>query len=459
MGHEEWAIQVANSEISYPISHYVERRGHRAVLFLGTQFRVIDMLRHGQNPRTIVEDVLRESSRHDVLGRQVTQIRLDRMGLRTHWRSDVGPEGFLGNAGPLRDQHFCYQLGGTLIAVDPFDGRELWRVDDLPSGCEIVADEHYVVLVPPVPHDDRQVAHIFQVADGAFVGARPLPSSIERTRRGADWGRLFLTKTKHPGTQDVTLAMFDPVLGDNVWEQRIPQYHSWAPLDGFDLVVLDETGRVQLFDAETGELQLETQTEIPSNVNAISVVGHPHEWFLFSERRPDVQQPIRSVPLHNRPEFHSINGMAYAFDRDTDEQLWSRELLSLYVDPSLPGRWPLLVLSADAYEGSGRSTNRFQNLLLLNKRTGEVVYEGEGSGQGQGQGTSWVVSDEVPQLQLSFGKTGLAVSFRDEPLGEDADATPPPDEDAPAKRLDPTGAPKRRIPSPSSKLPDLGEEM
>ncbi len=415
-GRPEWTDRSpSRSGFGLPQSAYVERRGHRAVLFFGDRFRLIDMLGDQQKPRTIVEGELIEWNRQDRLGR-ATRLQIGPPGLRGRWRSINGTDDYLGNLGPLTDDLLCYQVGATVFAVDPFNGDELWHVDGLPRGCEILADEQYVVLVPPDPRNNRQEARVFRAADGMFIATRRLPIEIERFRQNADWGRMFLTKTKRAGTPDVLLAMFDPVAGENLWERLVPRFHSWAPLDGRDLVVLDEAGHMALLDADTGEIRFETQTEISPDVKSMTVVGHPDEWFLFTEKSRSAKQDSRIILPNHRQEYHTVNGMAYAFDRQTHEQLWSRELLSLFVDPELPGRWPVLVLSAEALAvpaGGGRAATRFQNLLLLDKRTGNILFEGDGTGHWQG--TAWAVSEDSPQLLLSFGGTVLAVSFDEEP--------------------------------------------
>ncbi|MGE4003239.1 MAG: PQQ-binding-like beta-propeller repeat protein [Planctomycetaceae bacterium] len=466
-GNPEWTDRMRSSlGYAFPDSHYVERRGHRALLFLDNQFRVIDMLHYRRQPRSILEESLSESGTPDRLGRTVNRLQRERIGLRTYWRRDEATGRLLGLTGPLRDDLFCFQRGATLFAVDPFRGDVLWRLEEVPYGCEILADDQYVVLIPPDPRNDRQEARVFQAADGTFIGSRWLPSEVVRLRQGADWGRLFLTQTPHAGTSDATLAMYDPLSGKNLWERVIPQFLAWAPLDGFDLVVLAESGQLQLLDAQTGDVRLETQTEIAADVKSMTVVGHPDEWFLFTERSPAEQQQTRLLLPSNRTDHHAVNGVAYAFDRRTHERLWSREILSLLVDPKLPGRWPLLVLSSEAWtvpgEGRGRAATKYQNLLLLNKRTGDVVFEGDGSGRWQG--TAWSLSEDKPQLRLSFNGTGLAVSFSDEPPSEAAADVPPPAGRDPAQPPPPPPPPpppslKGRVPSLPPPLPADAEEM
>ncbi len=422
-GRPQWTDRSpSRSGFGLPQTAYVERRGHRAVLFFGDRFRLVDMLRGRQKPLTIVEDELIEWNQQDRLGR-AARLQLGRPGLRGRWRSINGTNDYLGNLGPLTDELLCYQVGETLFVVDPFNGNELWHVDGLPRGSEILADEQYVVLVPPEARNNRQEARVFRAADGMFLATRRLPAEIERFRQNADWGRMFLTKTKRPGTSDVVLAMFDPATGENLWERLISQFHSWAPLDGRDLVVLDETGNVRLLDADTGDIIFETQTEISPDVKSITVVSHPDEWFLFTEKPLSAKQDSRVILPNHRQEYHTVNGMAYGFDRQTHEQLWSRELLSLFVDPELPGRWPVLALSAEAWAvpaGGGRAATRFQHLLLLEKRTGSVLFEGDGTGRWQG--TGWDVSGEKPQLLLTFGGTALAVSFDEQQPAPDVPA-------------------------------------
>ncbi|MGD9856224.1 MAG: hypothetical protein AB7U20_14870, partial [Planctomycetaceae bacterium] len=112
--------------------------------------------------------------------------------------------------------------------------------------------------------------------------------------------------------------------------------------------------------------------------------------------------------------------------------------------------------------GRGRAATKYQNLLLLNKRTGDVVFEGDGSGRWQG--TAWSLSEDKPQLRLSFNGTGLAVSFSDEPPSEAAADVPPPAGRDPAQPPPPPPPPpppslKGRVPSLPPPLPADAEEM
>jgi hypothetical protein len=317
-------------------------------------------------------------------------------------------------------------------------------VDETPRGCEIFVDESYVVLVPPDQRPERRIAHILRAADGEFLATRKLPTDLERDRQQADWGRLFLTVRRE--VHGRTLGMYDPVSGEYLWERLFPQFQTWAPLDGYDLLVLEKDGRVYRLDPQTGETLQEVETGTNDDIQSMTVISHPQQWFLFTERssRSRFRNQLMHSPHRNS---HIADGPACAFDRQTGRMMWKREILGLMVDPALPGRWPLLVLSSQARvipdgRRSGPSV-RFQNLLVLNKQTGDVVFEGDGDGDPRGSGTtSWVIQEKKPQLLLSFSGTVLAVSFSESaqehpPATEANDAHPAPEPVPPPPTVSP----------------------
>jgi len=432
---------LSSTGVGMPDTHFAQRRGHRALVFLGHHFRLFNMLSQAE-PETIHEDAVTNRTQQTPFGRSAIRVQQIGRGLRGNVLTDQTTGEYLGTVGPLGDELFCYQKGGTLYAIDPFSGEELWHVDDAPRGSELFTDDEYVILVPRSPRAEQLVAHVLRAADGEFLGTQTLPTHVERNRHHADWGRLFLTK--QPETDGVTLAMFDPVTGENVWEREIPKFVDWMPLDGRDLVIVDENGRLQVLQADDGEVRFETQVTLPEDVRAMSVLSLPEEWIFMTYRRSVEGQPTRVLLPQTPREFHLINGVAYAFDRRTNEELWSREILSQIVDPSLPGRWPLLVFASDAQvvRSTNRPGTRFQSLLLLDKRTGKTIFAGDGSNRWQG--VKWTVSAEAPQLRLSFGGTDLSVSFGTEADAEGTDQKPAPsgnDEPSPPTRNPPAPPP------------------
>ena len=269
----------------------------------GTHFKLIDLI--GGEPRVLLEDMLVDVEpvthpQFRMMRSSVTQ----QSGFRgqVRWSNDPGETG---SVGPLNDAAFCYLKGKTLQAHDPFTGERLWTVEDAPAGAEIFADSDYVVLVPI----GKLVAHIYRALDGEKLGSvRNLPRDVQRNRRGADWGRLFLRHFKDDDGTEV-IAMFDPVSGENVWTRRLESLSLWAPLDGRDLCLLDFNGRMQLVAAETGRVLQEADVDVPAGMASMSVLSLPDQWLITTCRRPtadattqlaQVRMSQSALPRHQR---------------------------------------------------------------------------------------------------------------------------------------------------------------
>ncbi|MCA9023677.1 MAG: PQQ-binding-like beta-propeller repeat protein [Planctomycetaceae bacterium] len=446
-GQMEDPIRVqSGSGLGLPDSNYARLRGHRTLIFNGQQFQLLNLLTRNQ-PKTILEGAVIDLSRQTVFGGAVVRPQQARRGLRADLMFDQGNEEYFGSIGPVGDDVFCYEQGGTLTAVDPCSGDELWHVDDVRRGCEIFADDEYIVLVSRGPRTDPTETDLYRAADGEFLGTRELPRTLEENLQDADWGRLFLTRQRE--AEGVSLAMYDPVTDRNIWERTFPGFIAWMPLDGQKLVVVEKDGSVNLLRAEDGEILFETNIDVPDDVRSMSVLGLPDMWILFTNRRGGLAQNVTGLLPQQARDVHVANGIACAFDRRTNEQLWSREIPRQIVDPSLPGRWPMLVLASGFQSTDGQSRNQYLELMLLDKHTGETLFEGEGDGTRRG--ISWSVSPEEPEMQLSFGATDLNITFGEqkEPAStEDESASP---RKRPVGRRPPLPAP------PPNGPPDLEE--
>ncbi len=457
-GRIEWIERLqSRTGIGLPETYFTRRRGHRALVFLGQHFLLLNVLTR-ENLVTILDDAVTGRSRNTPFGRLITRPQQVRRGMRGDLLLDQETGEYFGSVGPIGDEVFCYQHADTLSAVDPYNGDHLWSIDNVPQGSELFGDDEYIVLVPRGPANEPSDAFVYRAADGELITRQRMPSQLVSDRQEADWGRMFLTRQRE--ADGVTLAMFDPVTGRNRWEKAFPKFIDWMPLDGRDLVVVEEDGRVEVLRAEDGEVQFETEVEIPEDVRSLSVHSLPEAWILFSFRRPDQDEKVRGLLPERTRNLQVVNGMAHAFDRRTHEKLWSREIPRQVLDPSLPGRWPMLVLATTAQivDRPTQVSPPFLSLLLIDRRTGETLFEGEGNG-GQ-PSVGWDISGESPQMRLIFGTTELHVTFGE---ASDADTDPEADTDTtdePASRSvgDEPARPLRRPPSPPPPPPPEGPE-
>jgi outer membrane protein assembly factor BamB len=440
-------------------SQYVMQRGHRAVIFQGTQFKLIDLI--DAAPRIVLEET--------VVDMEASDIR----GLRMNQRSVLRQQGFRGTAlmspnpdengtvGPLNDSIFCYVRGTTLYAHDPFTGEALWSVDNVPHGAEIFADEHFVLLVPL----GQNVAHLYRALDGAKLGARTLPPDIVRERHGADWGRYFLRLSR--GGDSHRLAMYDPVTQEDLWQREVPASFLWTPRDGYELCVVDPTkGQLALLNPLSGEPRHQLEVDLPDQIRSIGILNLPDQWLLTTYRRPPADAVEQLAVTHGSAATIAVNGPVTAFRQHTAEPMWSRIITSQTLTPDMPSRWPVLPLSAtlsQARQAGGRMNQVLsRRVLLIDRRTGETLHTAEtvATGSIRSLDSFWQIEQTPPQLRLQYGLLQLEVSFGEppaegatpeEPAAEQPPAFPP----APPRpvKAGPTGG----TPAPAPDERPLGE--
>jgi outer membrane protein assembly factor BamB/tetratricopeptide (TPR) repeat protein len=408
---------------------YVTQRGHRAVVFQGTQFKLIDLI--DGSPRTVLEEMVIQTEVTDIHGLRMNNQRsvLRQQGFRGTALMSPNP-GENGGIGPLNDSVFCYLRGSTLHAHDPFTGEELWSIENAPYGAEIFADEHFVLLVPL----GQNVAHVYRALDGMKVGARTLPPDVVRERHGADWGRYFLRLSR--GGETHRLAMYDPVTQEDLWQREVPAAFHWTPRDGYELCLVDPAGKLAVLDPLSGEPRHELDVDLPDQLRSIGVLNLPDQWLLTTYRRPPANALEQLAPTHGTAAAIAVNGPVTAFRRHSAEVMWSRIIGSQMMSPDLPSRWPILPLSAtltSAARAEGGRVNPVlkRRVLLIDRQSGETLHTAETLAAGntmRNLDSFWQIEQTAPQLRLQYAPLQLEISFGEPPAEEPTPQEPTPQE-------------------------------
>lgn len=312
-----------------------------------------------------------------------------------------GNDSYFGNVGPLAFDTLCYQSGDEIFAISPHlkDRKVLWRKSGVPPGSEICADEHYVILIPPL--EGKMM--VLRSADGVQIAERALPAGLVERQR-ADWGRYFLVQRNENGltggkNQDTdtnarptqtTWAMYDPVTNRDAWSQTFPAGTRWSPVDGGDLAFLDPAGTIHLIDDQTGASLWSTPAVSHIEPSSGFTVASDAERLYLHVAGPvqPTQPEIREYIHPTNTSLVHVNGAIVAMDRLAGKMVWTRDVEQQLFRASVPVGSGLLGYSAQRrIEKTDAKRETASNwLLFLNRRTGETVLERTNARAGVGDG-------------------------------------------------------------------------
>lgn len=278
----------------------------------------------------------------------------------------------VGAVGAMTGDLVCYQLGTELHAAEPLTGETLWVRGDVPIGSEIQADDEYVIVMAP---GSDQVT-VLRASDGSQY----LERSIPRGQRLTADGRHLLTWAEQDGRQ--VLANVDVVSGESGWSREFAQGSHVALVKGEDVAVLEPAGRFAVVGINDGKPRLESQLESETAVNRITVLRSSDQYLLLTSRPVDNASTKLQIHTRGLPQS-AVNGRAYAFSRRNGDRLWSKLIDDQAINLNQPDDLPILVFTCRKQEWSiddqkQRHSLDYSPALILDRRTGDVVYEDEG---------------------------------------------------------------------------------
>lgn len=422
-GFDEWGISLASVPRGEP--RYVMVQGHLVLFVMNNRLLVIDALidgTEGKAKRLLLDETLNETN-----PREMTIVVRGGSGMVGGWRgaSRFNQFGVVGGVGPLTGETFCYQRGTELYAVDPFTGRLQWQRSNVPIGCEILADEEYLVLRP----FRSQELIVLRADDGEEIARRPLPAETVIERQGGEWGRLLLTLDPLGRGGETILGMYDPVTDDWLWRRNFPQTPQWTPVDGTDLAVIDNDGNLVLIDPRTGQDRWRATLRVTTEIESLVVIDNDERLLVCANAPLDpAVQSLTSSSSDVR-----INGILHSLDRDTGKIEWWSEVQSQIFNREQPVDWPVLVLAARQRLSERRINQHARR--ILDKQTGLDLLPVEDSVASEVNRPSyWDVNRTTGQISLTFGDRTFIVqcgepskAAGEEAAKPDSDATPSPE--------------------------------
>jgi len=403
---------------------YITTHGRHLLLVVEDQWVLLDAFGNGEQPVSVVASELLVSEGGGA-GVIPTMPRMNQPGrLRNRpWSDAQGNLAPAGNVGPISRGMFVYQTGSRLTAVNAATGEKLWTHDrpEVAGGADIVSDGDVVVVWPTETAELR----LFRAVDGAALGAVPVPRQVANPQPEGYWGSRLVTLDRGFDGRRFALGMFDPLSRTSLWQTELEGVVDWGVVNGRDFYFLQKDQRLTVVDGWTGRTLHSWTLPDGSEAELATVWSDSDRWYVATYGMPAEGNRLNDSQPAPLP---AVNGIVMAASRATGDIQWSVPVQLQRWHHDLPGRWPFLLFSSNvqriAKSESGRAATWSSALLLLEKRSGRVLFEGTSPGREERRG--WVSDPDEHRVRLGFGSGAVSLTFSDSaPTEPDADSPGP----------------------------------
>jgi outer membrane protein assembly factor BamB len=367
-----WKIEVpfpqtsASTEFALPRGWGV---GHLLVLEIGGKLLAVSPYSQNGEPKPLLL-----WSRDMVKGNRMSGLQVKRPvpGFESASVNYLDPfDRVITAVGPVRSGYLCVQTRGRLVCLDTASGQLLWERYELPRNAICTGDDETIYLLDP----DRARVELLRPTDGAEVATH----------------RLAGFEHAHPDNPVVLMAGSSSVLaqkrGTNqqafVLDLKTGQTAWSLPKGAANLFRADSQtighlssdGSLTLHDLASGRTVAKLNVEVPATIDSIACTHDRNRWFIAIHTVEDAGKPGVQITFSS-----PLNGRFVAVNRADGRLLWERSVLKAQLPLAQPGSIPVLVLVWTERGGPGNS--RIDNTFyhLIDKRTGETLYENPASG-------------------------------------------------------------------------------
>ena len=351
-----------------------ELHGHLLVLSLGMEILAIDLL---AQPLAESQPILWRFDLGSLYGAGVTARAIPQS--RVYQNPWVGQvirpvdmnDRLIGQLGPLSARSIFFQRGLELLCVDPLTGETVWSRRDIEPGSSLFGDEEFLVVASPT----RSAGRLLRASDGAEMGIRDVRNLQQRWHTH---GRRFLTWDS--SGEEVTLRMFDPWTEEDVWSYTAARDSRGCIVEDRWVAVLQPNGDFAMLSLETGAPLIEQHLETEERLRSINVIPSSNQFLLLTHR--NYQTAAANLRVDQAPRgLHAqlMNGLIYAFDRESGEPLWqSPARVDQYSVPlDQASELPVLLLMRFVTRVQRSERQSSSEIVIIDKRDGRVVYSEE----------------------------------------------------------------------------------
>ncbi len=400
-------IQLHDSRHVYGVS-----RGGLLIVSFGGQIMAFDTLSSGESSlasplwhRNVVSSV-NDPSRQ--IRGQVTAPS-GRPGSKRMMRAQRNGK-WIGTLGPLSHDSFLFQDQGRLVCVDPRTGNERWSRSDVPLGCDLLGDEHYVIAVPP----GSKKALLFSTLDGRSLGEVTSPSGSEQLMTR---GRQVIRWRKRADGR-CELSAFDIVAGETVWEQDFDRTAKIDVAAARFVAIVEALGHCTIVDAANGRSVVDQSTPPNLKINEIHLLAGSDSFVLTVGQQTTAQHRMRHIKGLNRSDYAVMNGLVFAFSRETGRPMWARpaEVAEQAFMLSQPVDLPIVAFVGNTTSRDVRGGRLGIRMLVLEKASGrQLVYDNELPGSDGNHCVVKVSEKDSHEVVVEMARRTVSLHFSDLP--------------------------------------------
>lgn len=268
--------------------------------------------------------------------------------------------------GPVRSGYLCVQTRGRLVCLDTVSGQLLWERYELPRNAICTGDGEAIYLVNP----EQGRVETLRPTDGAKTAVHPL-AGFETAR--SDNPAVLMTGSssvlaQHAGDGQRAFVV-DLKTGLRAWTLPAGTTHLFRA-DTETIGHLRADGELTLHDLISGRSVARLKVEVPATIDGVACTYDRNRWFIAIHT-------IKNAGKEELPITFStpLNGRLVAVNRADGQLLWERSVEKAQLPLAQPGSVPVLVLVWTRRGGPGNSRIDDTFYHLIDKRTGETLYE------------------------------------------------------------------------------------
>jgi hypothetical protein len=273
----------------------------------------------------------------------------------------------LAQVGPVTPSYFCIREFSRLIAHETGSGRRLWERADFESDAIACGDDDAVIVVT------ARAIEVLRPLDGALLRRHDRRFKTNDLI-GTEGRRAFINGTMGDGSRRI--IALDLATGNELWSQPVNELLR-ACMVGQQWIAVIEPNSIRLVNQQSGEIAATADVETPRQLEYAATVADEHALVVLASGPPSVvqtRQPFRTTSGPRRP---FANGRLYGFDTKSLELRWSLPFVETVLPLDQPPDIPLLVINDSVPDETvGENHIAEERLRCIDKRTGELVYEG-----------------------------------------------------------------------------------
>lgn len=438
MGTSHWkaSLQQMNTRFNFQQGMSARLVGNRLFLSMGDGLVMFDRTAEDASRGTPVWRSVEESASENFSRRMQWSSSQNRTTVKDGarpWSDGDSRHGFRARQprhalGPVTQGGVTHFRRRDLVSLDPASGDEVWIRHNLvplerTNHIDLFGDEEAIVVAyrddvsgsrNSAEQGDATKAIVLRSMDGTtLLKSARIP---EPGRRWTTRGRMILEWRTTQG-QD-SLVLFDPWHQQDVWSHALTPGAKGALVGQDQVAILERSGRLRMFDIESGELKVEQQLAAEPQLRGLYVFRDRERYVVLANQRKD-ETVTRSSPSNQANNGAQFTGRFYTLDRETGEPLWAAPatLEEEWVLLDQPAELPVFVFCHLKSEGNSPKAR----VTFLDKRTGALaapaidVPKGRYGGLGNGVRVLADVEKKTVGVNINRGKFGVTATFSEGP--------------------------------------------